>query len=1242
MREAGPCLFRAVVLPTLCTMILLTGCGGSGGSGSTQPPPVQSTITSVTVSPSAPTVQLKATQSFQATVTGTGNYSSSVQWSVGGITGGNAKLGTISSAGVYTAPASPPNPNTVTVTAVSTQDSTKSGSSQTQIGPQPFDITGIQLTPRTATVNTGWSQQFTAVVEGTGSFDTSVSFSVNGVSGGNSTVGSIDSHGLYIAPATLPQSSSVSVTVASVAAPDVSVGAAVTLTQSTSAAPVIKQLVPATADAEQQIQILGSGFNAGGQTTSTTVVVFTGPHGLSIPVELFGGSNNDQERDVAVPLGASDGPIYVIVQDSLGPALKSNTIQFTRTPRIRIRAPQHDLSSGESTTFAWKQLAGAQPITLQWTADKGSVASDGVYTAPSALTSDSFAVVKACVQGTTSCDQERLGLHPFRVSPDTPTVTPGSNLQLQAILGSSMISPTWSSSGPGTLGSGGLYTSSSQFADAGGIPFTATSGAASESGTLQVTGQFPGLVNRISDYFNEQEAHVYGTFPTAIGVANNRLYVNSSYGYYSFALAGDAYPALAYLRDVDVYDISDPSHPIWIDAFEPLTSGKPLYCDGMLYQYAYTEGSYASGSLTVYDISGKSPVPTQHFSLQPSKGHSRNGAASISGCTIAEFGGATGDQRTVSAGLNAPLVLHQLQAGGVVDAQYSIPIPSNSTGIAGFFGFMSDGKRLFVNLVAADGKANLQLLTYDLTASTPTLLDSISTDQLSIDSFQLVGNLLFGTIDTGSYYPRTKVYDVSGNTPQFLTQLPTGYIEGASGTDVFAWTAGTGPRVIDISNPQKPVLKTDLFAYNEGTSDMTNSGHYLFAADSNSGVGVWDARTPGGLLPTELIPDDYENAVPTGIISNASDLFVASDTIGGGSLARFDLKQSPPAQTSQVFQSNVAPSSLALSGSTLYEGTATSLGVFDVSASGDPTSITSIDMPVAALAVTGTTLLAGTFDNHLIVYNISQPQSPKQIASVSLAAAPYQIVISGNLAIIADDTGGLLTYNISNPSTPTLLSKVTLFPEVFGVAIDGNLALLAAREYGLVILDISNPAAPSLLGRAAVDTVDPFTTYPLMYNKAFAIAVKNQIAWIGIHNLDDDPDAPSEGGSEVMGFDYRDPSHPRLVSRNSYGPSYTFVWTLADSPAGLICGCSSSLLALDTTQPLNTIGSFELPEPLRSSQKASSVSPSLSARSVASPAAGRVRSDLSTRLRQLHLQSHTGANALPPDRSSGETPLAKN
>ena len=53
-------------------------------------------------------------------------------------------------------------------------------------------------------------QQFTATV--TNTTDTAVTWQVNGVTGGNATVGTINSSGLYTAPAVIPNPASVTIT----------------------------------------------------------------------------------------------------------------------------------------------------------------------------------------------------------------------------------------------------------------------------------------------------------------------------------------------------------------------------------------------------------------------------------------------------------------------------------------------------------------------------------------------------------------------------------------------------------------------------------------------------------------------------------------------------------------------------------------------------------------------------------------------------------------------------------------------------------------------------------------------------------------------------------------------------------------------------------------------------------------------------------------------------------------------
>jgi serine protease len=87
----------------------------------------------VSVSPLSGSLQAGSgtTQSFTATVGDTLN--TQVTWQVNTITGGNATAGTISTAGLYTAPATVPSPATVTVTAISVADSTRSASAMVTI-----------------------------------------------------------------------------------------------------------------------------------------------------------------------------------------------------------------------------------------------------------------------------------------------------------------------------------------------------------------------------------------------------------------------------------------------------------------------------------------------------------------------------------------------------------------------------------------------------------------------------------------------------------------------------------------------------------------------------------------------------------------------------------------------------------------------------------------------------------------------------------------------------------------------------------------------------------------------------------------------------------------------------------------------------------------------------------------------------------------------------------------------------
>jgi hypothetical protein len=218
----APSSISSVATVTL-TATSMADASVSSAATITLNPPVAPTITSVTASCIPASVQTNLTSQCTATVTGTGSYSSTVTWSVSGVSGGNSTVGTITSAGVYTAPSAVPATNPVSITATSTEDTTKSGSASVTV---TASVVAVSISPTSPTVNTGATQQFTAAV--TGTTNTAVNWSVDGVTGGNSTDGTISASGLYTAPAVVPTPNTVDITATIVA--DSSVSSSTTVT----------------------------------------------------------------------------------------------------------------------------------------------------------------------------------------------------------------------------------------------------------------------------------------------------------------------------------------------------------------------------------------------------------------------------------------------------------------------------------------------------------------------------------------------------------------------------------------------------------------------------------------------------------------------------------------------------------------------------------------------------------------------------------------------------------------------------------------------------------------------------------------------------------------------------------------------------------------------------------------------------------------------------------------------------
>ena len=196
----------------VAAIIGVTGCGGGSSSSTT------ATTTAVTISPTAtqtltPNQTVTFTATVNSTVTSTGVVtnitSTGVTWEVDGTVGGAPTTGTISTSGVFTAPATVNVATSHIVSAVSVSDTSASASTTVDIVPQPE----ITIAPTMATVPAGQMQTFTVTYSSTViSTNQVVNWFVNGSpSGQNTAFGQVSAAGVYTPPQ-VPPSAPVTVT----------------------------------------------------------------------------------------------------------------------------------------------------------------------------------------------------------------------------------------------------------------------------------------------------------------------------------------------------------------------------------------------------------------------------------------------------------------------------------------------------------------------------------------------------------------------------------------------------------------------------------------------------------------------------------------------------------------------------------------------------------------------------------------------------------------------------------------------------------------------------------------------------------------------------------------------------------------------------------------------------------------------------------------------------------------------
>ena len=248
------------------------------------------------------------------------------------------------------------------------------GSSNPTIPSASTGGVAVTISPTQASLQTGKTQQFTATV--TGSTNVSVTWKVNDVVGGNSTLGTVSASGLYTAPATAPSPNTVSVTATSAADTTKTASAAVTVNAPISVSPA-SITIAATQTAQFSALVTFSTNTAvtwqvndvaGGDSTHGTISdsgLYTAPNTIPNP------------RTVTVKA--------ISKADSSQTATASVTIT---APPIVISPTSVTLAAGATQGFS--ATAGGNAITPIWTISCqsqvaggcGVIGKDGTFIAP--------------------------------------------------------------------------------------------------------------------------------------------------------------------------------------------------------------------------------------------------------------------------------------------------------------------------------------------------------------------------------------------------------------------------------------------------------------------------------------------------------------------------------------------------------------------------------------------------------------------------------------------------------------------------------------------------------------------------------------------------------------------------------------------------------------------------------------------------------------------------------------------
>ncbi len=382
--------------------------------------------------------------------------------------------------------------------------------------------TSVSITPGYTTLAVSGTLQYSANVIGLSSM--AITWEINGVIGGNSTLGTISTSGFYRAPVKAPRTSILVEAVAEDGTMDM------VYVNVVAAGPPIAAVLPnPITPGNFKVTVFGSGFVHGATVALDGVALATTyVNSTTLTAAGYYGNNGMGKFQAINPSGTWGTPFTATFGAAVSPAtatvLLGSTQQFTypdatswsatagtisSTGRysapttmpssriVTIRANGSGgsaiatvtLSSGQQTISPATvnlQLGAGQQFTssgaTSWSVSAGTISSTGYYTAPSTMPSFKGALVTATGPGGSASSVVALSPTQQTILPTSAIVTVGTTQQFTAAGAT-----TWSASA-GTVSASGLYTAPASLPSNTSVSVTASGPNGSATAAVSLVG----------------------------------------------------------------------------------------------------------------------------------------------------------------------------------------------------------------------------------------------------------------------------------------------------------------------------------------------------------------------------------------------------------------------------------------------------------------------------------------------------------------------------------------------------------------------------------------------------------------------------------------------------------------------------------------------------------------------------------------------------------------------------------